>query len=169
MSSGLGPREAQQAYVAEHERLHAERDSLLRTDRLRSAPGYGDLVVLGCVVLGALVAAVWLVGTRPTDGRLNAALLVGGLLGSGSAALVSVGRPSAWWPLPGARWIWRGVALSGPVAALAVAVLVDGWFQHALLPTLTDRLLIGFAAGAAASRLMRAPKGVAVPTPRSRT
>lgn len=169
MSSGLGPREAKRAYVGEHERLHAERDRLLRSDRLRSAPGYGDLVLLGCVLWGALVAAVWLVGTRPTDGHLNAALLIGGLLGSGSAALVSVGRPSGWWPLPGARWIWRGAALSGPVAALAIALLVDGWFQDALPPTQTDRLLIGFAAGAAAWRLMRAPRGVTVPTPRPGT
>jgi hypothetical protein len=166
MSSGLRPRAARQAYAAEHEHLRGERERLLRNEWIRSAPGYVDLVVLGCLVLAALVAAVWLVGTRPTDPHLNAALLVGGLLGSGSASLVSVGRPSGWWPIPGARWIWRVAALSGPVAAQVVAVLVDGWFEGALPTTQPDRLLVGFASGAAAWRLLGTARVMVVPTAR---
>src|SRR4051794_10177237 len=137
MTSGSGPQEARRL-EAEHERLRALR---LREDWLRSVPSHLDVIAVACLVSGAVVGAIWLVGTRATEGRLDAALLVGGLLGSGSAALVLAGRPSPWWPSPGARWIWRGGALSGLGAAQVVGVLLEGWVE-ATLGTPSDRLLV---------------------------
>src|SRR4051812_23536760 len=161
MSSGSGPRAASQAGATQHERFSAEREHLLRAQRAGSAPGHADLVAVALLVSCALGAALWLVGTPPADGPVSSAMLVGGLLGSGSVALMSAGRPSPWWPLPGSWWVWRLAVLSGPLAAQAIYVgLIE--LLDVLPATQSDRLLLGFVAGVAIWRFVRPARLVAV-------
>jgi hypothetical protein len=165
MSSGSGRQagspayEARREYEAQRERFAAERERLLLA---RATPGYLDLGILSALVCGALAAAMWLLGTAPTHGRFSAMMLLGGLLGSGCPALVSVGRPS---PL-GSRWLWRAAALSGAPAALSVFALFGGDGMLDVVPeTQGDRLLIGFAAGVATWRALRPARLVSVSAP----
>jgi hypothetical protein len=164
MTSGSGPQAARQAYIAAHERFAAESERLRRAEWARSAPGSLDLIIVSVLVAGALAAAVWLVGTSPEDGPFSAVMLVGGALGSGCPALVSVGHPSPWWRMPGSRWVWRFAALSGAFAAQAVFLLVGGSGWLDILPAgQSDRLLIGFVVGAATWRCMHRLRVVATP------
>lgn len=110
----------------------------------------------------ALVAAVWLLGADVTDERLSVIMLTGGLLGSGSAALMVIGRPSRWWPIPGARWMSRFHAVSGVIAAQGVYLLLGNEPLDALPAAQSDRLLVGFVAGIAAWKFLSPHRTVVV-------
>jgi hypothetical protein len=121
-----------------------------------------DVVVLAAVLACALAAALWLTGREPVEGTLSPELGLGGLLASSAAGLVrATGRDGSGFELPFGRWFYLVVALTaGPCAALLVRPLepfLPG--QPKLVPaSVADRLVLGFALGAAAWRYCMRPQ-----------